>query len=1077
MGIETTSAAGSRAAGPGAQPPGPPVCEPVVRPRERVAVGEGEHRGAHLVDVATGDVVLSQTDVEVLGTLALVVRRTHVSSYRHGRWFGPSWASVLDARLEVRDGRAHCFWPDGLVLDHPLPAPGSSSLPLRGPRWPLFADGDGALRAVHAPTGHTLHFGLPDDGEQPSGAVLPLLAITDRGGQRIDVERDDAGAPVALRHSSGTAVGISTASGRVTGLRVLAARSGVAVPVVPLVSYRYDARGHLAEVVDATGESAFFEHDRAGRLRGWRDRVGTWCRFVHDAAGRCVRVLGPDGHLDARFDHGERSDDGERVTTRTDARGHTTRFHLNAAGQVVREVDPLGNATEYSRDRHDRLLSVTDALGHTTRHRYDRCGDLVSTTHPDGSVRRWVRDEAGRLARFVDETGAVWRYEVDDRGHLVALVDPLGARTEQTFDDTGAPASRTDPLGATTYWVNDRAGLPVAVIDPLDGTTRCVRDVFGRPVSVTDPVGGVHRFRWSPGGALLETVGPDGARESWTVDAEGHRRRHVDAMGRTTHYDVGHFGLLLGETAPDGAHREHEYDRALRRVSTTDERGLVHSREHDAAGGLVREVDGDERVLTHVRDATGRVVERTDGTGVTTVLTRDPRGRVIRSRCGDEVTEFDRDAAGRLVRARTADVELVITRDAVGRVLTETVDGRTTTSEYDAAGRRVLRRTPTGVESRWEYDAAGRPTVLRTPGRVVEFRHDAAGREVERRCGDSVVTTTWDAAHRPRTRTLAAGDPGQVVQHKAWVYRLDGALLAEEDALSGARTLDLDAAGRVLAVQGEGWSELYHHDGAGEVVLASWPAPQTDAIGGRELHGTLVRRAGNVHQVHDGQGRVVRRQHVTPFGGTETWLYSWGPDDRLVGVVTPDGQRWRYRYDPLGRRVAKLLVDRDGTSVLHQVDFAWDGDRIAEQVHRNSRATVWDWDPRTGCAVTQSEWTTVAGGSRWLRQRNWTVVTDVTGTPTELVDEAGAVAWHSRWTAWGAPLQQRFGDAWTPLRAPGWYCDPETRAHHGLAGVHDPLTGGSLAIGAVHPSPVRALPGWTDPLGAVGGAEGAESGR
>jgi hypothetical protein len=48
---------------------------------------------------------LEETDVELPGLLPLVLRRTHLSTYNWGQWFGPSWASTLDERLEL-DGEA-----------------------------------------------------------------------------------------------------------------------------------------------------------------------------------------------------------------------------------------------------------------------------------------------------------------------------------------------------------------------------------------------------------------------------------------------------------------------------------------------------------------------------------------------------------------------------------------------------------------------------------------------------------------------------------------------------------------------------------------------------------------------------------------------------------------------------------------------------------------------------------------------------------------------------------------------------------------------------------------------------------
>lgn len=50
-----------------------------------------------------------------------------------------------------------------------------------------------------------------------------------------------------------------------------------------------------------------------------------------------------------------------------------------------------------------------------------------------------------------------------------------------------------------------------------------------------------------------------------------------------------------------------------------------------------------------------------------------------------------------------------------------------------------------------------------------------------------------------------------------------------------------------------------------------------------------------------------------------------------MSVTTPDGTRWRYTYDPLGRRTAKLRLSPDGESVLERVDFTWDGTTLCEQ--------------------------------------------------------------------------------------------------------------------------------------------------
>lgn len=60
----------------------------------------------------------------------------------------------------------------------------------------------------------------------------------------------------------------------------------------------------------------------------------------------------------------------------------------------------------------------------------------------------------------------------------------------------------------------------------------------------------------------------------------------------------------------------------------------------------------------------------------------------------------------------------------------------------------------------------------------------------------------------------------------------------------------------------------------------------------------------------------------------------------------------------------------------------------------------------------------------------YAIVTDLVGTPTELVDERGALAWCSRPTLWGSTAWSRDATAYTPLRFPGQYFDPESGLHY-----------------------------------------------
>ncbi|MGQ0777444.1 MAG: DUF6531 domain-containing protein [Pseudonocardiales bacterium] len=1041
------------------------------------------------VDVVTGEMVQQQTDVELPGALPLVLTRTHVSSYRVGRWFGPSWASTLDQRLEI-DPKGVCYAAeDGMLLVYPTPIPGGDPvLPDEGPRRPLTRTTDGTYRLTDPDTGDTLHF-TPDPTDPE---VQLLVAISDRNNHRIDFDYNPTGTLTGIRHSGGNYITVDTTRGRITRLRLRGTTHGT-----DLLRYSYDQHDRLTEVINSSGRPLRFDYDGQGRMTRWTDRNATSCDYTYDATGRCVRTSGSGGCLEATFvyQHDSPLDADSAVTVVTDSLGHTTTFHLNEAGQVIREVDPLGHTTVSEWDRYDRLLGRIDPLGRTARYGYDEAGNLIAVTRPDGTQTVAEYNELGLPVTVTDPDGAVWRREYDERGNLTAVMDPAGAMTGYGYDQYGYLVTVTDALGQVRRVQANAAGLPSAVTNALGVTTYYARDGFGRVSAVIDPVDGVTRFGWTSEGKLAWRTLPDGASERWSYDGEGNLVEHVDALGQVTRTEITHFDLPAARTGPDGARLAFSYDTELRLVAVTNPQGLVWRYGYDPVGNLVRETDFNGRVLAYAHDGAGQLIERTNGAGQTTRYTRDPLGNVVEQRSGELVTAFTYDTAGRLAGAVNADAELLFERDPLGRVVAESCHGRTLTSSFDLLGRRVHRKTPSGAQSRWEFDAGNQPLALRTAGRTVRFGYDAAGREIERHLGASAtMAQAWDASHRLRSQTIttAAGDrpasagQARVVQRRAYRYRADGYLTAIVDQLTGPREFDLDPVGRVTAVRAAGWAERYAYDPAGNVTDATWPVPQRadspdgDARGEREYAGTLIRRAGHVRYQHDAQGRIIQRQQKRLSAKPRTWHYTWDAEDRLLAVTTPDGQRWQYCYDPLGRRITKQRLTGHNHTVAERIEFTWDGTVLAEQTHTGlptgPRTTVWDWEPGTFRPITQTERTPLREAPQtWVDEQFYAIITDPIGTPTELLDPDGTLAWRAHTTLWGALLTPTPPGAHTPLRFPGQYHDPETGLNYNYHRYYDPDTARyetNDPLGLVPaPNPhtyVHNPTSWSDPFGLAG---------
>ncbi|MFJ1767457.1 RHS repeat-associated core domain-containing protein [Amycolatopsis sp. NPDC088138] len=1027
------------------------------------------------IDVASGRMFLPQTDVELRAALPLIVSRTHLSDYRVGRSFGRTWASTLDQRLEIDDEGVSFAAEDGALMVYPLPGDSGSVLPEFGPRWPLARTADGGFTVTMPELSQTLLFA------PAGGAERPVTAVLRGSGPRIDFGRDEHGVLTTISHSGGYLLNVETTAGLVTALDLVGgARLPDGTPAdLPLVRYRYDDARRLVEVVNSSGRPLRFGYDADGRITSWEDRNGFSYRYRYDEAGRCVRTEGDGGYLDYTFDY----DPAARVTRATNSLGAVITYHFTEWGQVAREIDPLGHEVRYDWDRHHRLLVRTDELGGATTYTYDEAGDLVGVGYPDGTADSARYDERHRPVLTVDVDGARTEREYGERGELTAVVDAAGARTTYGYDAAGNLATIVDPLGGRTTIVSDVRGLTQSVTGPTGAAGTFEYDAFGRLAAETSPAGETTRYAWTIEGRPLRMTGPGGGTEQWTYDGEGNLREHRDATGARTLTEVGGFDLPSARIAPDGSRMEFTHDTELRLVAVRNEQGRRWDYRHDAAGNLVEESDFDGRVLRYTYNAAGDLTSRTNGAGETLAFTRDALGRVVEQRAGEEVTRWTYDAAGRLLRTVNADADVTFTYDAMGRTLTETCNGRTVRSEYDALGRRTRRTLPSGLVSQWAYDGAGAPVGLQVGGHTMSLRRDAAGRVVQRGWGVTDTRQHWDAAGRLAAQTVASAG-GALVHRRAYDYREDGLLTAMHDAAAGTRAFELDPVGRISAVTGA-HAERYSYDSTGNVTGAQAGTVPDPLAGPRTYAGTRITGAGATRYAHDQQGRLVERVAPGLDGRPQVWRFTWNAEDRLTGVTTPDGQRWRYRYDPLGRRVAKQRLAADGT-VAEQVDFTWDGAALAEEHQltpaRQRRLRSWDVEPGSALPLLQSERLLGPDGvQQVVDQRFYAIMTDVVGTPTELIGLDGVVVRQQSQTIWGRPLDN--APAVTPLRFPGQYFDAETGLHYNYHRYFDPGTARFLSAdplglgGGPNPQAYVANPlAFIDPSGLTPCSDAAASG-
>ncbi|MQT49930.1 hypothetical protein GHO40_24895 [Pseudomonas helleri] len=250
--------------------------------------------------------------------------------------------------------------------------------------------------------------------------------------------------------------------------------------------------------------------------------------------------------------------------------------------------------------------------------------------------------------------------------------------------------------------------------------------------------------------------------------------------------------------------------------------------------------------------------------------------------------------------------------------------------------------------------------------------------------------------------------------------------------------------------------------------------------------------------------------------------FTWDLYDRLTRYED-DRLTADFAYDELGRRVAKYSkahcppspgagpawIEQQQRTLNAQYDcgqniYGWDGDNLAYETRYSDnpgerRLIHYFYEPGSFIPVAQT-----------VENRNLSLVRepshengyhidrdplwqhqpvakpfnamawyqcDHLGTPMELTDQRGEIAWSGTYQAWGLAKEKRTDSATrenirNPLRFQGQYFDTETGLHYNRYRYYDPQVGrfiskdpigfaGGLNVYAYAPNPG----GWVDPLG------------
>ncbi|CDG16662.1 protein of unknown function [Xenorhabdus doucetiae] len=264
----------------------------------------------------------------------------------------------------------------------------------------------------------------------------------------------------------------------------------------------------------------------------------------------------------------------------------------------------------------------------------------------------------------------------------------------------------------------------------------------------------------------------------------------------------------------------------------------------------------------------------------------------------------------------------------------------------------------------------------------------------------------------------------------------------------------------------------------------------------RQKAGRVVQQ-GDIRYRYDDNGRLVEKTEQRDGFRPQVWRYRWDTQNQLTHFETPDGSRWRYAYDPFGRRIRKLKV-HDGkltatnlqrwlagkpdlaprADAIMGQDYLWSGDRLIEETPIYADGTPVD-DQRVRWLYEPGALTPSA---RFEKGKLHYIVSDHQGTVREMLSEEGVLVWAQRLKTWGKAERFQVIASNNPdyhvncnLRFCGQYEDEESGLYYNRFRYYSPetaqyisadplnLAGGFNPYGYVH-NPSK----WIDPFGLAG---------
>ncbi|MFD1261759.1 DUF1308 domain-containing protein [Entomomonas asaccharolytica] len=1007
------------------------------------------------VSMVTGEELLTLTDGTLEGLIPFNwtrLYRTSAAEINTGLGYG--WSHSLSHNLQFKQQQV--IWTDHENRQ--------TSLPLPTEQCPAYSNNlaNAAIYLGNKPNEYI----LVQAGEQKgfyhftrtkSGAQLD--AISDNYGNKLYINRDLTGKIKRIHNGAGRGLLVRYQGLHITGIdyqKQIAANTEEESwqTIQPLVSYQYNEQQQLIKATNAANESEHYSYDQLNVIQERCMAGGAAFYWEWQGAGknvRCIRHWANFDQMEARYDW---DDNGTVTVTRKD--GSQLVYTHDENAKLIKQIDAAGGETLKDYDENGNLIAERNPLGAETFYEYDEYNRLSAIYPPEAEPTFYFYSWG--FIRKIKQGEAEWFYKNNEQGNIIEQEDPQGNITKYSYTPEGKIKAIHYPDGSRHEFTWNRLGQLIEEELPQGGIRRYRYDSLGRQIIWQDERNQTTQYEYDPVGRVSKITYPNGTSQSYRYNAYGKVTQVTDEQGRITRYDYAqHLHLISKKTNPDGSTVQYQYNNTeLNLTDIINEQGERYHLDYYPSGLISQEIGFDGRKTSYQYDVAGNLIAKTDydeqGKGYTTTYLRSPQGKLIQKTLPDgKKYEYWYNSLGLLARIDDEQWPLNYEYDITGKLTAEYQGWATIRYQYSPLGILSQCKLPDGNIIDYKYNRGGQLAHIELNNQKLTSHYYSLGKEVERQQGS--LTSQYDYDEQGRLKAHFVNHQTKALYQRKYQYNVNGNLSAIEDSRKGIRQYYYDPLDRLIQVRGD-ISEDLIHDPAGNLLAQERQIQQANIKGNRLL------MQGDKHFTYDAFGNLIQERR----GQAQKLItnYEYDCQHQLKKATLPDGTVATYQYDVFGRRISKTVIDKTGTKT--KTEFIWQGEKLLAESSKNYyQSYLYELGTFKPLALLKG---------KGKNAEIYYYQLDHLGTPQELTNSNGTIAWSAKYRAYGNLAVIEANEIAQPLRFQGQYHDIETGLYYNRNRYYSPDIGRYITLDPIKlagglnsyqycPNPIN----WIDPLG------------